>query len=249
MPKTKDRVAGVAGTAKPYVERALHDEELRDHVKQAYAAATGHLRRADRPARRRRHRHPGGSRRGDPGQPAHARRRAPPGGEPAAGPQASTTAAGTLLLLAGVAVGLLYNPVTGPRRRAAGSKDELFGGGDEFGYDSGPPTSGNGSAGASGSSRLGAVEHRQRRPAARPRRLSASRRRRGASVHRALERAGVEAVRGRDVADSEQDRARRRRVLDTRAAGGAENGTPARIRTSSRRFQASRYVVGSTAPS
>ena len=39
MPKTTDKVAGVAGTAKPYVERALHDEELRDHVKQAYAAA------------------------------------------------------------------------------------------------------------------------------------------------------------------------------------------------------------------
>ena len=27
----------VAGTAKPYVDRALNDEELRDHVKQAYA--------------------------------------------------------------------------------------------------------------------------------------------------------------------------------------------------------------------
>ena len=39
MPKTKDSVADVAGTAKPYVDRALHDEELRDHVKQAYAAA------------------------------------------------------------------------------------------------------------------------------------------------------------------------------------------------------------------
>ena len=39
MPKTKDRVTGVAGTAKPYVERALHDEELREHVKSAYAAA------------------------------------------------------------------------------------------------------------------------------------------------------------------------------------------------------------------
>ena len=32
-------MANVAGTAKPYVDRALHDEELRDHMKQAYAAA------------------------------------------------------------------------------------------------------------------------------------------------------------------------------------------------------------------
>src|SRR6266545_3284511 len=39
MPRTKDKVTGVAGTAKPYVERALHDEELREHVKQAYSAA------------------------------------------------------------------------------------------------------------------------------------------------------------------------------------------------------------------
>ena len=39
MPKTKDRVTGVAETARPYVDRALHDEELRDHVKQAYSAA------------------------------------------------------------------------------------------------------------------------------------------------------------------------------------------------------------------
>src|SRR5438128_10165392 len=36
MPKTKDKLTGAAGTAKPYVERALHDEELRQHVKQAY---------------------------------------------------------------------------------------------------------------------------------------------------------------------------------------------------------------------
>ena len=39
MPKTKDKLTGAAGTAKPYVERALHDEELRAHVKQAYSAA------------------------------------------------------------------------------------------------------------------------------------------------------------------------------------------------------------------
>ena len=39
MPTTTDKVANVAGTAKPYVDRALHDEELRDNMKQAYAAA------------------------------------------------------------------------------------------------------------------------------------------------------------------------------------------------------------------
>src|SRR5919204_2209600 len=39
MPKTTERVAGVAGTAKPYVDRAINDQELREHVKQAYTAA------------------------------------------------------------------------------------------------------------------------------------------------------------------------------------------------------------------
>ena len=46
MPKTKDKVAEMADTAKPYVERALHDEELRDHVKQAYARCPRDLRGA-----------------------------------------------------------------------------------------------------------------------------------------------------------------------------------------------------------
>jgi hypothetical protein len=39
MPNTTDKVASMAGTAKPYVDRALHDEELRNHVRQAYDAA------------------------------------------------------------------------------------------------------------------------------------------------------------------------------------------------------------------
>jgi hypothetical protein len=48
------------------------------------------------------------------------------------------------LLLVGVVVGLFYNPVTGPSLRRW-AKTRLFGG-DEFGYDSGPSSSGNGSA-------------------------------------------------------------------------------------------------------
>jgi len=39
MPKTTDKVSDAAATVKPYVERALHDEELRDNVRAAYDSA------------------------------------------------------------------------------------------------------------------------------------------------------------------------------------------------------------------
>jgi hypothetical protein len=142
MPKTKDKVTGVAGTAKPYVERALHDEELREHVKQAYSAAreiydelvgprgvTGvasrvagdheiqdNLRTAVAELRQAANRLQG--------------RREHHGGR-------------GFLLLVGLAVGLLYNPINGSQIRRW-VKEKLFGGGD-FGFDQ----SGNGSGGSS----------------------------------------------------------------------------------------------------
>jgi len=138
MTKTKDRVSGVAGSAKPYVERALKDEELRDHVKQAYVAAReiydelvgprgvsgiarvasdhevqDNLKVAISELRQAANRLQG--------------RKEHHGGR-------------NVLLLAGVIAGLLYNPVTGPETRRW-LKDKLFGGGDEFGFDE---QSGNG---------------------------------------------------------------------------------------------------------
>ena len=133
MPMTKDKVAGAAGNAKPYVERALHDEELREHVKQAYSAAreiydelvgprgvTGftakvatdrdiqdNLRTAVDELRQAASRLQGR-------RESHSGRK--------------------MLRLAGVVAGLLYNPVTGPETRRW-LKDTLFGG-DEFGFDS-----------------------------------------------------------------------------------------------------------------
>jgi predicted RNA-binding protein len=137
MPKTKERVAGAAGTAKPYVERALHDEELRDHVKQAYTAAreiydelvgrrgvTGlasrvasdrelqdNLRTTVEELRQAASRLQGREER-------HSGR--------------------AFLLLVGIAAGLLFNPVTGPETRRW-LKEKVFGG-SEVGFDS----SGNG---------------------------------------------------------------------------------------------------------
>jgi hypothetical protein len=142
MPKTKDKLTGAAGTAKPYVERALHDEELREHVKQAYSAAreiydeligprgvTGiatkvagdhdvqdNLRTAIVELRQAANRLQG---------------------------RRERRGSGKLLLLVGVVVGLLYNPLTGPETRRW-LKEKLVGR-DEFGFDD---QSGNGAGSA-----------------------------------------------------------------------------------------------------
>ena len=140
MPKTKDKVTGAAGTAKPYVERALHDEELREHVKQAYGAAReiydeligprGVSGIASRVA--------GDNEIQDNLRTAIAELR-----------QAANRLqgrrehhGGRLLLLVGLVVGLLYNPISGAQTRRW-LKEKLFGGGD-FGFDQ----SGNGSGSA-----------------------------------------------------------------------------------------------------
>jgi hypothetical protein len=143
MPKTKDKVADMAGTAKPYVERALHDEELRDHVRQAYVAAReiyeelagprGLTAVATRLA-------------GDHEVQDNLRNAIDELRQAAYRLQGRRTSHGggrRLLLLAGVVAGLLYNPVTGPDTRRW-LKRKLFGG-DEFGFDATDP-SGNGSS-------------------------------------------------------------------------------------------------------
>lgn len=140
MPKTKDRVIGYAGNAKPYVERALHDEELRDHVKQAYAAAReiydeligprGPVGVASRVATDKEIQE---NLRKTLDELRHAAERL----------QGKDAHKGrnTMLLLAGITLGILFNPVTGPETRRW-LKDKLFGDGGDFGFESG----GNGSA-------------------------------------------------------------------------------------------------------
>src|SRR5262252_8289121 len=39
MTNTKERVADAASNARPYVERALRDQELRDNIRNAYTSA------------------------------------------------------------------------------------------------------------------------------------------------------------------------------------------------------------------
>jgi hypothetical protein len=38
MAKAKDKAAGAAGSVRPYVERALNDDDLRENVRKAYAS-------------------------------------------------------------------------------------------------------------------------------------------------------------------------------------------------------------------
>jgi hypothetical protein len=134
----------MAENARPYVERAMRDDELRDHVKQAYAAARdiydelvgprGVTEIATRVARDEEVQ--------DNLRTAVAELR-----------QAANRLQGrkqhhggrSFLLLVGLGVGLFFNPVTGPSLRRW-AKNRLFGG-DEFGYDSGSSPSGNSGAG------------------------------------------------------------------------------------------------------
>ncbi len=128
MAKAKDRVADV----KPYVQRAIQDEELRDNLRSAFATARDvydelvggrgvtavagkvasdkdiqdQLRSAIEDLRNAADR--------IQGKDEHKGRN-------------------TSLLLAGIALGILFNPMTGPETRRW-LKDKIFGEDEEFGY-------------------------------------------------------------------------------------------------------------------
>jgi hypothetical protein len=134
MSKTTDKVYDAADNVKPYVQRALKDEKLREDVLSAFATARdvygelmgnrsavtvaqrvatdeelqGKLRDAIDDLRGAADRLQGRRRKSD-----HSGRNA-------------------TLLIAGIALGILFNPVTGPETRRW-LKDLIGGGSDEFG--------------------------------------------------------------------------------------------------------------------
>jgi hypothetical protein len=142
MAKTSDKVYDAADSVKPYVQRAMHDEKLREDVLSAFATAKDlypelvggrsavtlaqrvatdddvreKLRTAIDDLRSAADRLQG---------------------------RKSQSKSHTGLLVAGIALGILFNPVTGPETRRW-LKDMLTGGGDDFGDDF--PTSSNGGA-------------------------------------------------------------------------------------------------------
>ena len=133
MAKTTERVAGAAESVKPYIERAVSDEELRQNVKNAFEAARdiytqlvgprGVVPLATRVAT-------------DQDIQDNLRKAIDELRHAADRLQGKEDHKGrnTTLLLTGIALGILFNPITGAETRRF-LKDKLFGGGsDEFGY-------------------------------------------------------------------------------------------------------------------
>ena len=132
MAKTKDRLSNAAGNAKPYVERAVSDPELRENVKAAFQAARevydellggrGVTTVATRVAT-------------DKDIQDKLRDAVDELRSAADRVQGKKDHSGrnATLLLAGIALGILFNPVTGPATRKW-LADSIFGG-DDFTYD------------------------------------------------------------------------------------------------------------------
>ncbi len=143
MAKTSERVSDAAGNVKPYVERALRDEELRENVKSAFEAARdvynelfagrGMVPIATRVATDKDIQDNLRSAVDDlrsaadrlRGKDDHGTRNA-------------------MFLFFGIAIGVLFNPVTGPATRKWIS-DRVFGSSDDFTYQ------GSGNSGSSAS--------------------------------------------------------------------------------------------------
>ena len=133
MAKTKDKVYDAAGNVKPYVERAMADEKLRDDVMSAFGTARelyneliggrSAVTLATRVATDEEIRDKLKDAIDDLRNAADRLQ-----GKKDHGGRNAT------LLVAGIALGILFNPVTGPETRRW-LKDMIGGGGDEFGGD------------------------------------------------------------------------------------------------------------------
>jgi hypothetical protein len=146
MINTKERVSDAAATARPYVERALRDKELRDNVRNAYTSARAVY---DELSSRRKVSDAASQLAGDKGLQDELRTAIDELRNAAGrvknvkrgGPEAGRAAWNTVLLIAGIALGILLNPITGPAVRRLLAR-KLFGGGNGFVYQ------GNGSKGS-----------------------------------------------------------------------------------------------------
>ena len=143
MAKTKDKVSDAASNVKPYVDRALHDEDLRDNVRNAYASARsiyeelmGPRRVTGLAARVATDKDIQNELKGVITELREAADRVQ-------GKDAHKSRNSGLLFL-GILLGVLFNPMTGPRTREWLS-GRLFGGGDDFTYQGGNGSSNGGS--------------------------------------------------------------------------------------------------------
>jgi hypothetical protein len=145
MTKTKDKVSDANLTVKPFVERALGDEKLRDDVQSAFAVARKVYedlvgsknvdKAAGKVLDKKLHKdlreavedlHDAALRLQGKKRSGHTGRR---------------------MMIAGIALGILFNPVTGPETRRW-LKDLATGGGGDFGGDFGSTPGSNGGGGS-----------------------------------------------------------------------------------------------------
>ncbi len=143
MAKTKDKVLDRAGGARPYIERAIKDEDLRENVRNAFESARevyneliggrGAIPLATRVAT-------------DKDIQDRLREAVDEIREAADRVQGKKDhgARNTTLLLTGIALGILFNPISGAQTRKWVS-DKLFGPSDDFTYQGGG-NSGTGSS-------------------------------------------------------------------------------------------------------
>ncbi|MBA2462968.1 MAG: hypothetical protein H0V45_14595 [Actinobacteria bacterium] len=150
MAKTKDRFYDTADTVRPYVDRALHDEDLRDNLKEAFNAARDvyaellggrtitatatrvatdkeiqeNLKKTVEELRKATDRIQG---------------KADHGGR------------NTMLLLTGITAGILFNPMTGPQTRKWLMEKITGESSDDYGYGASSTSSDNGPSTGSGS--------------------------------------------------------------------------------------------------
>ncbi len=133
MTKTRDKVYDAADSVKPYVERAMNDEQLRRDVMSAFSTAKDLYnelvggRSAVTVA----------SRVATDDEVRDRLKTAIEDLRSAADRlqgKKERSSRGTKLLVAGIALGILFNPVTGPETRKW-LKDAIGGGGGEFGGD------------------------------------------------------------------------------------------------------------------
>src|SRR5919108_3170375 len=132
MAKTRDKVLDRAGGARPYIERALKDEELRTNVRNAFESARevynellggrGAIPVATRVA----------TDKDIQDRLKEAIEELRQAADRVQGKK-EHTGRNTILLLTGIALGILFNPVTGPQTRKWLS-DAMFGSSDDFTY-------------------------------------------------------------------------------------------------------------------
>ena len=138
MITTKDKAAAAAASARPYVERAIRDKELRDNVRNAYTSARAVY---DELASRRRVSDAASRLAADKDLQDEIRSVIEELRDAAgrvkdvkrSSPEPGRAAWNGLLLIVGIVLGLLLNPITGPALRRLLAR-KLFGSGDGFVY-------------------------------------------------------------------------------------------------------------------